>query len=204
LAPTVLEAGRVVVPEVMTAKTLWPVLHSQEQGWVDPARGRVFMGRERHVARARAGNLPYPQRAIRTKDYLLVINFRPDRYPLGDHYRLEQKVPIARSALTGNTFVTIPDEDAGPTKAWLVEHRSDPAWKSYFQQAYGRRPRLELYEASTDPDQMNNLAANPQFSHLLTTLEQQLLAEMKATGDPRLIDDGRFYEEVEKFDARSN
>ena len=40
--------------------------------------GIVFIGRERHVAAAREGFLPYPQRAIRTADHLFIINFKPD------------------------------------------------------------------------------------------------------------------------------
>jgi len=202
LAPTFLEAGGAAVPAGMTAKTLWPVLKSTQQGWIDPERAQVFTGRERHVAGARAGNLPYPQRAIRTQDFLLVVNFRPDRFPLGDPYRLQQEDPPTRKQLTENTFITLPDEDAGPTKAWLVEHRNDPQWKSYFEHAYGKRPRLELFEIKNDPHQMNNLATNPEYRPVVASLEKQLMAELKATGDPRLIDNGRFFEEVKKFDTK--
>lgn len=202
LAPTFLEAGQVEVPKVMTAKTLWPVLKSDEAPWVDPERTRVFTGRERHVASARVGNRPYPQRAIRTKEFLMVVNFRPDRFPLGDHYRLQQDKPLSREQLTENTFITIPDEDAGPTKAWLVEHRHDPQWKPYFERAYGQRPRLELFEIKSDPHQMNNLATNPEYRPVVAKLEKQLMAELKSTGDPRLVDNGRFFEEVKKFDAK--
>jgi N-sulfoglucosamine sulfohydrolase len=38
LAPTFLEAGGVAVPEVMTGRSLWPVLKSDRQGLVDPQR----------------------------------------------------------------------------------------------------------------------------------------------------------------------
>ncbi|MEZ6077266.1 MAG: hypothetical protein R3C56_16845 [Pirellulaceae bacterium] len=66
---------------------MWPVLQAKGEGQVDQlACCQVFMGRERHVEMARAGNLPYPQRAIRTPNYALIINFKPDRYPLGDPY----------------------------------------------------------------------------------------------------------------------
>src|SRR5690606_31499039 len=88
LAPTFLEAGGVEPPAAMTARSLVNVLRSEEEGLVDASRTAAFTGRERHVAMAREGHLPYPQRAIRTAGYLLVINFRPDRYPLGDPYRL--------------------------------------------------------------------------------------------------------------------
>ena len=43
----------------------------------------MFIERERH-ANVRQGNLSYPASAIRTKDYLYISNFRPDRWPAGD------------------------------------------------------------------------------------------------------------------------
>lgn len=200
LAPTLLEIGQTTLPDVMTAKTLLPVLESEQEGQVDQSRTQVYIGRERHVENARQGNLPYPQRAIRTKDHLLVINFRPDRYPLGDHYRLAGDDPPTHQQLTNNTRATIPDEDAGPTKAWIVEHRQAPNWQSYFQHAYGKRPRLELYDVNNDPHQMENLADNPEYALVVSRLQQQLLAELESTEDPRLINDGKFFEDVSNFD----
>ena len=38
----------------------------------------------RHVALAREGFLPYPQRCLRTGDYIYIINFEPNRWPMGD------------------------------------------------------------------------------------------------------------------------
>ncbi|MCH7728827.1 MAG: sulfatase, partial [Planctomycetes bacterium] len=194
LAPTFLEAGGVKVPDVMTARSLWPVLKSKREGLVDSQRTSVITGRERHVAIARAGQLPYPQRAICTADYSLVINFRPDRYPLGDPYRLDGDNPPSVKQLTESTFVTLPDEDAGPTKAWLVTRRNDPKWKSYFDHAYGKRPREELFDLKKDPHQMNNVAADPAYAKILAELRQRLLGELKRTGDPRLVADGKFFE----------
>lgn len=194
LAPTFLEAGHAKTPEVMTARSLWPVLTSAKEGLVDPSRTAAFTGRERHVARARAGQLPYPQRSIRTADYQLVINFRPDRYPLGDPYRLDSNDPPSAEELTENTFVTLPDEDAGPTKAWIVTNRNDPKWKPYYDHAYGKRPRLELFDLKKDPHQMNNVANEPQYADVVEELQQRLLKELKRTGDPRLEEDGRFFE----------
>ena len=194
LAPTFLETGGVKVPDVMTARSLGPVLKSKREGLVDPKRTSVITGRERHVAIARAGQLPYPQRAICTADYSLVINFRPDRYPLGDPYRLDGDNPPSVKELTESTFVTLPDEDAGPTKAWLVTRRNDPQWKSYFDHAYGKRPREELFDLKKDPHQMNNVAADPAYAKILAKLRQRLLGELKRTGDPRLVADGKFFE----------
>lgn len=194
LAPTFLDAGQVTPPAVMTARTLWPVLKSASEGLVDSGRKQVFVGRERHVAKARAGQLPYPQRAIRTKDHLFIINFKPDRYPLGDHYRLDTDNPPSVNEMTNSTFCTIPDEDAGPTKAWLVSHRKELKWTELFDHAYGKRPREELFDLKKDPHQMKNVAADPAYQTIATELRKRLLQELTSTGDPRLVDDGKFFE----------
>jgi N-sulfoglucosamine sulfohydrolase len=194
LAPTFLELGGVAVPQEMTGHSLVNVLKSEKSGQVEPERNRVFIGRERHVEDARADFLPYPQRAIRTHDFLYIINFKPDRFPLGDPYRLDGNRPPSAEEITENTRVTLPDEDAGPAKAWLVGQRNDPKWKPLYNLAYGKRPREELYDLASDPHQMKNVAAEPKYAAARAKLENQLLDELKRTGDPRLIDDGKFFE----------
>lgn len=194
LAPTFLETGGVNIPDVMTARSLWPVLKSEKEGLVDRKRTAAFTGRERHVQMARAGHLPYPQRSIRTADYQFIINFRPDRYPLGDPYRLESDDPPTTEQVTQNTFVTLPDEDAGPTKAWIVDHRNDPRWKSYYDHAYEKRPREELFDMEKDPHQMRNVAADPAYAAVVADLRKRLMSELESSGDPRVIDDGKFFE----------
>lgn len=194
LAPTLLEAAGVNVPSVMTGRSLWPTLRSDKTGLVDPRRTWVVTGRERHVEIARAGELPYPQRALRTPDYLYIINFKPDRYPMGDPYRLDGNDPPTVAEMTENTMVTIPDEDASPTKAWVVSHRNDPQWQRFYELAYGKRPREELYDLKSDPHEIRNVAGDPKYAEVRKQLEQQLLAELKRSGDPRLIDDGKFFE----------
>ncbi|MCP4847816.1 MAG: sulfatase [Verrucomicrobiaceae bacterium] len=194
LAATFLESGKVKVPPVMTSRSIWPTLLSPDNGLVDKSRDKVFIGRERHVASSRAGQLPYPQRAIRTRDHLFIINFKPDRYPLGDHYHLGTDKEPDIGSLTANTFVTIADEDAGPTKAWIVTNRQKPSVEPFFTRAYGKRPREELYELKSDPHQMKNMASVAGYRETVTALRNRLMDELKKTKDPRLIEDGRFFE----------
>ena len=194
LAPTFLELAGVAVPERMTGRSLMPILKSDKSGQVDPDRTAVFIGRERHVENARADFMPYPQRAIRTHDFLYIINFRPDRWPLGDPYRLDGDNPPTSEEVTEETRCTLPDEDAGPTKAWLVGVRNDSQWQNHFQWVYGKRPREELYDLKADPHQTKNVAADAAYAERRAALEQRLLDELKRTGDPRLIDDGKFFE----------
>ncbi len=194
LAPTFLELGDVPVPETMTGKSLVGILKSDKSGQVEADRTAVYIGRERHVENARADFMPYPQRALRTPDYLYIINFRPERWPLGDPYRLAGDNPPTAAEITNNTRATLPDEDAGPSKAWLVGVRNDPMWKKHFDWVYGQRPREELYDLKSDPQQTKNVAADPEYQPARAKLEQRLLEELKRTGDPRLIDDGKFFE----------
>jgi len=93
-----------------------------------------------------------------------------------------------------NTFVTLPDEDAGPTKAWIVANRADPKVKPYFEHAYNKRPREELFDLRKDPHQMKNVAADPAYAKEKAKLRARLLAYLKATNDPRLIENGKFFE----------
>lgn len=53
-------------------------------------RDAVYFSRERHAS-ARWLNLGYPQRAIRTSDYLYVYNFHPERWPAGSPYFIKEQ-----------------------------------------------------------------------------------------------------------------
>jgi len=194
LAPTFLEVGGLKPPAVMTGRSLVKLLRSTKSGQVEPARDAVFIGRERHVENARADYMPYPQRAIRTHDFLYIVNFRPDRWPLGDPYRLDGTNPPTAEELTEETRTSLPDEDAGPTKAWLVGVRNDPKWKPHYEWVYGKRPREELYDLKADPQQTRNVAAEPRYAATRAQLDQRLMGELQRTGDPRLVDHGKFFE----------
>jgi N-sulfoglucosamine sulfohydrolase len=194
LAPTFLEAAGLPVPDQMTGRSLLKVLQSEKSGRVESFRDAVYIGRERHVENARADYAPYPQRAIRTHDYLYIVNFRPDRWPLGDHFRLNGEDEPTSEEVTEETRTTLADEDAGPTKAWLVGARKDEKWKAHFDWVYGQRPREELYDLKADPHQAKNVAQEPNYRTVRQQLEAKLMNELTQTGDPRLVDDGKFYE----------
>jgi arylsulfatase A-like enzyme len=194
LAPTILESAGLPIPSNMTGKSLLSMLRSDRSGKLDQSRTAIFVGRERHVESARADWTPYPQRAIRTEDYLFIINFRPDRWPLGDPYGLEDPQSLTYAQIQNNTRATHPDEDAGPTKAWLVTHRDDPQWRPFYERAYGKRPREELYDLRKDPQQMDNVAGDLAYAKIRRELEDRLMQELTSTGDPRVQENGKFYE----------
>lgn len=186
LAPTFLEAAGQPIPKSMTARSLMPLLTSSEQGQIDPTRDAVFTGRERHVRLARSGNLPYPQRAIRTKQFLYIVNFEPGRTPMGDGPGLgrpDGPMPDY-DQLRENTFAAFGDLDASPTKAWIVTNRDQVP--EAFRYAVGRRPEFELYDIQADPHCMNNLAAERSAENVREKLHQRLTEELTKTLDPRM------------------
>lgn len=186
LAPTFLEAANVDRPTTMIAKSLFNILRSSESGLIDESRDAIFTGRERHVAAARNQFRPYPQRAIRTQEYLYIINFESDRWPMGTGpgFGTSQAEMPNFLSLQENTFAAFGDLDASPTKAWIITHRTESP--DIFEFAVGQRPREELYNLNTDPHCMKNLAEEKKFVEVRTALHNRLILEMKSTGDPRL------------------
>ena len=186
LAPTFLELAGVTIPETMTAKSLAPIFKSDASGQIDPQRDTVFTGRERHVARARIGNKPYPQRAIRTDQYLYIINFKPDRWPMGTGpgFGAENSAMPDYETLRENTFAAFGDLDASPTKAWIITHRQESP--AFFEYAVGQTPEFELYDIEKDPHCIENLALLESANEIRKDLHQRLMNELTRTGDPRI------------------
>jgi N-sulfoglucosamine sulfohydrolase len=195
LAPTFLDAAGENIPVCMTGKSIVPLLTSKKNGWIDPNRDHVITGRERHVAKAREGNLPYPQRAITTKDFLYIRNFAPDRWPMGTPTGLDNpSTEPSYDRLRENTLASFGDLDASPTKAWMVKNRKDPKYQKHWDLGFEKRPAEELYDLRTDPDQMNNVALDPAYAKTRAKLSKKLMDTLKATGDPRVTGDGLTFE----------
>lgn len=196
LGPTFCEAGGIDIPASMTGRSLMPVLSDPRSGQIDPARDHVVTGRERHVGGAREGYLPYPQRSLRTRDFIYIINFEPDRWPMGDPKGLDDPStePPDYETLAKETFVVYADLDASPTKAWMIHHREDHDVEPLYELAFGKRPREELYDLNEDPHYMNNVADDPAYANVRRQLEARLLAVLEEQDDPRLMEQPCRYE----------
>jgi arylsulfatase A-like enzyme len=191
LAPTFCEAGGVKPPAVMTGRSILNVLRSDSDGQVDPTRTCVVTGRERHVAAAREGNLPYPQRSLRTRDFLYVRNFAPDRWPMGSpHFTSRENIP----PLEHNTFAAFADMDASPTKTWLVQQFGLPEWAWNFDYAFGKRPGEQLFDLRNDPDETVNVATNTAYAEIKRELAERLTKILTDANDPRVCGDGQTFE----------
>lgn len=191
LAPTILEAAGVDIPKVMTGKSLMNVLKSDRSGTVDATRDHVVTGRERHVAAARLELRPYPQRAIRTADFLYIRNFAPDRWPMGTApgYGAGGVMPDA-DALETTTFGAFADMDASPTKSWLITHVKDSSENQvWFDRAFAQRPAEELFDLRTDPDQIHNVARDSEYAEVRERLADRLMKVLRESNDPRVNED---------------
>ena len=168
LAPTILEAAGVNIPAMMTAKSLLPVFHNQ------PVENRpaAFIAMERHDG-CREGGKGYPSRALRTEDFLYIINFHPERWPAGD----PDKENCAR-------YMPFGEVDSSPTKSLIMDKREQ--FKQFYDLAFAKRPAVELYDLSKDPGQINNVGGDPQYTALKKQLDKLLRDHLIKTKDPRL------------------
>jgi len=125
---------------------------------------------------------------LRTAEFHYIRNFKSDRWPGGDPNGLDKPgtQPYTYEQLARNTNVALADIDSGPTKAYLTLHREDPAVRPLYELAAGKRPQRELFDLAKDPFQMRNVAADPKYAGVVKRLDARLIAELRATGDPRV------------------
>ena len=102
LAPTILELTNTKPGQMlpMSATSLADILLSDRSGIVDPSRDATYAARERHSS-ARWMNLGYPQRAIRTHEFLYIRNYYPERWPAGAPQLLDMERPDKLGYLHG-------------------------------------------------------------------------------------------------------
>jgi N-sulfoglucosamine sulfohydrolase len=170
-APTFLEAAGLRSTVAMTGHSFLGLLTGQST----VGRDCVFVERERH-ANVRHGNLGYPGRAIRTREFLYIRNFHPERWPAGDPQMWKAVGPFG-------------DIDGGPTKDLMLQRRNDPQLRRFFQLACGKRPAEELYDVRKDPYQLTNVADRPEYAQTKKKLRAALDDWMRQTNDPRAAGD---------------
>jgi hypothetical protein len=139
-APTFLEAAGVSAPVTVTGRSFLKSLAADASGNIDPSRDVMLMGKERHDL-GRPNDAGYPVRAIRTREWLYVRNFEPDRWP------------------AGNPETGYRNVDDSPSKTFLIS-----GFDEYYRMSFGKRPAEELYDIRRDPDCVDNLARNVELN----------------------------------------
>jgi uncharacterized sulfatase len=168
LAPTFLEAAGLPVPSGVAGTSLLPLLAGRKLS----RQEAVFTGMERHVM-ARPDGAGYPMRAIRTREFLYIRNFAPDRWPTGGDFSSSNNTPHG-------------DIDGAPTKDVLLAADARSRFPKQVALCLDKRPAEELYELASDPDQVRNLAADPRYAKPRARLRARLDAYLRDTGDPRM------------------
>ncbi|MDF1745094.1 MAG: sulfatase-like hydrolase/transferase [Gimesia sp.] len=195
LAPTFLEAAGLHPPSQMTGQTLMPIFNSKKSGQIDPLRTFVLTGMERHVYQ-------YPARALRTKDFLYLHNFDPQKWPTGEvegHHPkynfLTEPWPVEKGAFSFNI-------DPSPSKQFLRLHRDETETRKYSQLSFLRHPAEELYDLRNDPHQLVNVAGVSGYTQTRKQLRQKLTAELIKTNDPRVAVPGYISRSIEGWPVR--
>ncbi len=194
VAPTILEASGVQHPSIkngrfpMSGKSFLNILLSDKSGYVDTSRTAVYGGRERHSS-SRWNNLSYPIRAMRTKQFLYIRNFKPERWPAGAPEKIDKN---------GNLVPAYQDIDHF-TERYTYIHRNDPRVRKYFDLAVAKRPAEELYDIQADPGCIDNLAGDDKYNDMLKDLRKRLEDHLKKTGDPRVMGNGDIWESYIRY-----
>ncbi len=177
-SPTILELAGVDVPDSVTGRSFVDILRSDRGGWVDPARNRMLVGKERHDL-GRPNDWGYPVRAIRTPEYLYVRNYEPDRWP------------------AGNPETGYRNCDASPTKTLLVR-----GFDEYYRKSFGKRPAEELYRVDTDPECVEDLAGDPAHAETKKALRTEMQVLLERDGDPRALGQAWVFDTYEYTGSR--
>ena len=179
IAPTLMEAAGLdpatagMMP--VTGKSLAPIFRDDYAGKIAPGRDTLITGQERHDV-GRPNDVGYPVRGLFAGDWIYLHNFEPSRWPMCD--------PITGYLNT----------DGGPTKTEVLNENRLGINHWRWEIDFGRRPSEELYNLKTDPDCLNNLAANPACADRMKTMREQLFATLKEQKDPRMEGRGEIFD----------
>lgn len=162
LAPTYLELAGLPRHPQITGRSLASLLRSPDSGWVEK-REHMLVGKERHDI-GRPNDWGYPVRALRTKDFLYVHNFHPDRWP------------------AGNPETDFGNCDPGPSKEVVKALGGH-----FYDLSFGRRAADELYDLRRDPEGVVNLAGDITYAKTLAELREKMMAMLREEQDPRAL-----------------
>ncbi len=178
LAPTYMELAGMKPHAQMTGRSLVNILRSGKTGFVEN-RDWMLTGKERHDI-GRPNDLGYPVRALRTKDFLYVHNFHPERWP------------------AGNPETDFGNVDPSPTKEVIKKLGGH-----YYELALGKRPPDELFRMKDDPECVRNLANDLAFTPVLEEMRARMMKLLREEEDPRALGNAEIFDTYEYVGGRN-
>lgn len=150
LAPTILEYAKIDVPKAYQGVSFSPILKNNSA----ETRESVFADHNWHDYEAH-------ERMMRTKDYMYILNSRPNLTNCGpaDSKRSPTQAALNEGYKRGELSVAQADVFVSP------------------------RPKEELYDMSNDSLQLLNLASVPKYEHVLNEMRFALKKWREETGD---------------------
>lgn len=155
ILPTLIEAAGGSADETLDGASFLPVLKGESQ----THRERIFTT---HTGDKDMN--AFPIRSVRTKDWKLIQNLRPD---LAHTNHSDQLRRVGASMFWNE---------------WTELYKTDKAAQALIDRYYSRPP-FELYHVSEDPWELNNLIDDSQQAERVVQLKAELAAWMKSQGD---------------------
>lgn len=185
-APTLIEAAGLRWEETgmapATGRSLLALLRAP--GQTHPDRDHVLIGKERHDV-GRPEDVGYPIRGMVKDDFLYLVNYEIDRWPVG------------------NPETGYLNCDGSPTKTEILKMRQDSENRRFWDLNFGKRPREEFYNLANDPDCLVNLAGDPAQQDVMTRMREQMVAELTAQEDPRMRGEGEVFDRYKVANERT-
>jgi len=162
LLPTVIEIAGGEPPVGIDGQSILPLLTGKSK----THREKIFAT---YTNLGVKGSNEYPIRAVQTKTHKLIVNLKPD-----NQFTMKGITEADPRAVVDALDVL---------KSWQAAGRTDSAIAARTNWLR-KRPRLELYRLDSDPDELENLADQPEQQETVKQLYANLRDWMQQQNDP--------------------
>ncbi|MEW6160599.1 MAG: sulfatase [Verrucomicrobiota bacterium] len=114
----------------------------------------------------------YPMRSVRTKDWKLILNLKPE-------FKFTTHIDLAPRENKAGYW-------GGYWESWIRAAETNAAAAATVKR-YHHRPALELYDLVADPHELRNLAYDPRQADRVKELQAELEHWMQTQGDQRRV-----------------
>ncbi len=181
LAPTLLEVAGIKFKKSgmarISGKSWLNIFKSDQSENIEKDRDFMLVAQERHDF-GRPNDEGYPVRGLHQENYLLLKNYKTDRWP-------------ACNPETGYLNC-----DGGATKSYILNQRRNGQNTYFWDLCFGKRPDYEFYDLSNDPFCIENLAEKQELEPLIKKMENKMEGILLSQGDWRMLGKGDDYDKI--------